>query len=189
MRHLRHPRLPLFLVFWAAVCLLATSAPAASESLCDPASTDCRAPLLALIANEHAKIEVAFDEMEDSVIADALIKRFKAGVPVRVIADARRNSVSPDNAITLQKLAAAGIPIRVRSVGATMHWKFMLFVGQETVVFAAANFSVEYFIPVTKYLNYTDEAIYFSDDDPALSTRTGRAASVMRAPAAGPGRP
>src|SRR5690349_9320275 len=104
MRHLRHPRLPLFLVFWAAVCLLATSAPAASESLCDPASTDCRAPLLALIANEHAKIEVAFDEMEDSVIADALIKRFKAGVPVRVIADARRNSVSPDNAITLQKL-------------------------------------------------------------------------------------
>jgi hypothetical protein len=130
---------------------LAASAPgAASERLCDPSFEDCRAPLLTLIANEHAKIEVAFDEMEDSVIADALVKRFKAGVPVRVIADARRNSVSPGNAVTLQKLAAAGIPIRVRSVGATMHWKCMVFVGQETVEFAAAHISIEYFITVTK---------------------------------------
>jgi HKD family nuclease len=150
---------------------LAASAPgAASERLCDPSFEDCRAPLLTLIANEHAKIEVAFDEMEDSVIADALVKRFKAGVPVRVIADARRNSVSPQNGVILQTLAAAGIPIRVRSVGATMHWKFMLFVGQETVEFAAANFSIEYFIPVTKYQNYTDEAIYFSDDDPIVDS-------------------
>ena len=57
-------------------------------------------------------------------------------------------SVSPQNGVTLQKLAAAGIPIRVRSVGASMHWKFMLFFGQQTLEFGAANFSTEYFIPV-----------------------------------------
>ena len=127
MGHRPHHRMLLGVVLWATVCLLPARS-AAAERLCDPSFENCRTPLLTLIANEHAKIDVAFDEMEDSVIADALINRFKAGVPVRVIADARRNSVSPQNGVILQKLAAAGIPIRVRSVGATMHWKFMLFV-------------------------------------------------------------
>jgi hypothetical protein len=156
--------MPLAVVLWTTVCLL-SARPSTAERLCDPSFENCRAPLMTLIANERAKIDIAFDEMEDSVIADAVIKRFQAGVPVRVIADARRNSVSPGNGVTLQKLAAAGIPIRVRSVGATMHWKFMLFFGQETLEFGAANFSQEYFIPVQAYKNYTDEAIYFTDDD------------------------
>lgn len=155
-------------VLWAAACLLASSAvAAASERLCDTSFENCRTPLLTLIANERAKIDVAFDMMEDSVIADALIKQFNAGVPVRVLADARRNAVSPQNGVILQKLAAAGIPIRIRSVGASFHWKFMLFVGQDTVEFGAANFSDYYFIPVEAYKNYTDEAIYFTDA-PAL---------------------
>ena len=140
MGHRPHHRMLLGVVLWATVCLLPARS-AAAERLCDTSFQNCRAPLLTLIANERAKIDVAFDKMEDSVIADALINRFKAGVPVRVIADARRNSVSPQNGVMLQKLAAAGIPIRVRSVGATMHWKFMLFVGQETLEFGAANFS------------------------------------------------
>ena len=169
MGHRPHHRMLLGVVLWATVCLLPARS-AAAERLCDPSFENCRTPLLTLIANERAKIDVAFDEMEDSVIADALINRFKAGVPVRVIADARRNSVSPQNGVILQKLAAAGIPIRVRSVGATMHWKFMLFVGQETLEFGAANFSVEYFIPVQAYKNYTDEAIYFTDDDPIVDS-------------------
>ena len=164
-----HHRMLLGVAIWATVCLL-PARPAAAERLCDPSFENCRTPLLTLIANEHAKIDVAFDEMEDSAIADALISRFKAGVPVRVIADARRNSVSPQNGVILQKLAAAGIPIRVRSVGATMHWKFMLFFGQQTLEFGAANFSTEYFIPVQAYRNYTDEAIYFTDDPPIVDS-------------------
>lgn len=168
MRHHRHHRTRLALVLSATIGLLTSSATAmAAERLCDTSFEDCRAPLLTLIAGERAKIDVAFDMMEDGVIADALIARFKAGVSVRVIADARRNRVSPQNGVILQKLAAAGIPIRVRTVGATMHWKFMLFVGQDRLEFSAANFSDYYLIPVQAYKNYTDEAIYFTDD-PAL---------------------
>jgi hypothetical protein len=136
----------------------------AAERLCDTSYQDCRAPLLTLINNERARIDVAFDMMEDPVIADALVRRFKAGVPVRVLADPRRNSVSPQNATILQKLAAGGIPMRGKTTGSTLHWKFMLFAGQETLEFGAANFSDYYFIPVTPYRNYTDEAIYFTDD-------------------------
>ena len=102
--------------------------------------------------------------MESDVIADALIKRFKGGLPVRVLMDPRRNAVSSANAAILQKLAAAGIPMRGKTSGSSLHWKFMLFPGQETLEVGAANFSDYYLIPVTPYLNYTDEAVYFTND-------------------------
>ena len=156
----------LFVLSLVALFPLA-SAPAATaaERLCDTSFQDCRAPLLTLIANERVRIDVAFNMMEDDVIADALIRRFKGGVPVRVLMDPRRNAVSARNAAILQKLAAAGIPMRGKASGSTLHWKFMLFAGQQTLEVSAANFSAYYFIPVTPYLNYTDEAIFFTDDD------------------------
>jgi PLD-like domain len=143
------------------------SAPAATaaERLCDTSFQDCRSPLLTLIANERVRIDVAFNMMESDVIADALIRRFKAGLPVRVLMDPRRNAVSARNAAILQKLAAAGIPMRGKTSGSSLHWKFMLFAGLQTLEVSAANFSDYYFIPVTPYLNYTDEAVFFTDDD------------------------
>jgi hypothetical protein len=156
--------------FVALVSLLPAATATAADRLCDTSFQDCRAPLLTLIAAERARIDVAFDMMEDGVIADALIKRFKAGVPVRVLMDPRRNAVSTRNAAVLQKLAAAGIPMRGKTSGSTMHWKFMVFAGQETIEVGSANFSDYYFIPVTPYLNYTDEAVYFTDDPPIVDS-------------------
>jgi hypothetical protein len=164
------PRLPRYLLALSLVQMVPLAhAPvaAAAERLCDTSFEDCRAPLLTLIAGEHARIDVAFDMMEDDVIASALIKRFKAGVPVRVLMDPRRNAVSARNAAILQKLAAAGIPMRGKTSGSSLHWKFMLFAGQEALEVGAANFSDYYFIPVKAYLNYTDEAVFYTDD-PAL---------------------
>lgn len=157
-------RIPGFIVL--AVAALPVLA-AAAERFCDPSYQDCRAPLLTLIASERARIDVAFDMMEDDVIADALISRFKGHLPVRVLMDPRRNAVSTKNAAILQKLAAAGIPMRGKTAGGSLHWKFMLFAGQETLEEGSANFSDYYFIPVQPYLNYTDEAILYTDD-PAI---------------------
>jgi hypothetical protein len=151
-----------------AVCsLVASTSAIASERLCDTSFENCRAPLLTLINTETIRIDVAFDMMEDSVIANAIINRFKAGVRVRVIMDPRRNSVSQQNAVILQQLKNAGIPMRGKSSGASMHWKFMIFEGQQKLEFGAANFSDYYLIPVQPYVNYTDEAVYFTDD-PAI---------------------
>ncbi len=161
----RHTHSRLVALSMAALSVIGI-APSAlgAERLCDTSFQDCRAPLLTLINNERARIDVSFNMMEDAVIADALIRSFKAGVPVRVLADPRRNSVSAQNAAVLQKLAAAGIPMRGKTVGSSFHWKFMLFAGQETLEFGASNFCDYYLIPVTPYLNYTDEAVYFTDD-------------------------
>ena len=139
----------------------------AAEVLCDPAHEDCRAKLLALIQNERSGIDVAMWFMEDQGMADAIIARFKAGVPVRAIVDPRRNSLTPMNGVILDMFQSAGVPMRSKISTGILHWKFMVFNGQNTVQFSAANYSDYYFKPATPYLDYTDEGIYFCDD-PAL---------------------
>jgi phosphatidylserine/phosphatidylglycerophosphate/cardiolipin synthase-like enzyme len=150
-----------------AIALLAgfTCRTAAAESICDPAYQDCKAKLLSYIGNERGGIDVAMWFMEDPDMANALIARHNAGVPVRALVDPRRNDLTPMNATILDMLQKAGIPMRAKSGGGILHWKFMIFSGQNLVQFSAANYSDYYFKPVTPYLDYTDEGIYFCDDD------------------------
>jgi hypothetical protein len=156
-------------VFWRAALLAAVvvglrpSPAAALEKFCDPSFVDCRAPLLTLIANERVGIDVAFWFMEDARYTAALIKRFQAGVPVRVLVDPRANSKNPQNAYRLQELADAGIPMRKCVTSGILHWKTMIFAGQNTVEFGGATYSAWAFLPVTPYVNYTDEVIYFTE--------------------------
>jgi phosphatidylserine/phosphatidylglycerophosphate/cardiolipin synthase-like enzyme len=157
------PRRVLAVVISAAVFFL-VPAPAAADRLCDPAFENCRVPLIDLIRNEQAGIDVAFWFMEDARYTYELIQRHKAGVPVRVLVDTRANSSYPNNALRLAELANAGIPMR-RWVGAgILHFKMMAFAGQRTVEFSGANYSGSAFKYETPYTNYVDEAIFFTLD-------------------------
>jgi phosphatidylserine/phosphatidylglycerophosphate/cardiolipin synthase-like enzyme len=156
--------------FVSVLLLLAVAGSAspavAAERLCDSAFEDCRRPLLDLIANERVGLDVAFWFMEDSRYANAIIARWNAGVPVRVVIDTKANTSYPGNVRMLQMLADAGIPMR-RKTPAYLHWKMMLFVGQNTVQFSGANYSPNAFVANQKYVDYVDEVIYFTDD-PAI---------------------
>jgi phosphatidylserine/phosphatidylglycerophosphate/cardiolipin synthase-like enzyme len=138
-------------------------ASAHAERLCDPSYEDCRAILLNLIRNETAGIDAAFWFMEDPRYTHELIKRWQSGVPVRVLVDTQANGPTALNAHRLAELTNAGIPIRERTASGILHWKMMLFSGQNTVQFSAANYSEWAFVPVDPYRNYVDEAIYFTD--------------------------
>lgn len=152
----------------AVSCLLLAPAPAAAQDrLCDPAYQDCRKVLIDHIRAEKVGLEVAFWFMEDSWIATEVINRWKAGVPVRVLMDTRANGPNPLNADRLKELADAGIPMRERyktgSANGILHWKMMLFAGQNIVEFSAANFSANAWVYTgDPYTNYVDEAIYFT---------------------------
>jgi len=61
------------------------------ERICDPQFEDCRQPILNLINNENMGIDVGFWYMTDARYVNALINRFRAGVPVRVLMDSRAN--------------------------------------------------------------------------------------------------
>ena len=159
--------LPVLLAGW----LLTLAAPASAlERYCDPAHEDCRAPLLALINAETVGIDVAFWFMEDTRYASALISRHRAGVPVRVLMDTAANADYPNNVTSLKMLRDAGIPMREKTTGGILHWKMMLFVGQNTVEFSGANYSADAFVPVTPYANYVDEVIYFTDKSSVVNS-------------------
>ena len=136
----------------------------AQERLCDTAFEDCRTPLWNLIDAETVGIDVAFWFMQDSSYATKLINRFKAGVPVRVIVDPRANPTYAGNEAVLDQLKAAGIPMRYKIGDGIVHWKMMLFAGQNKLEFSGANYSGNFFVPDAPNINYMDEAIYFTND-------------------------
>ena len=150
-------------------CVSSRSA-AAFDRLCDPSFENCRTPLLDLINRETQGIDVAFWFMEDSRYMSAIVARWKAGVPVRLLVDPRANSTYPLNVNILQGFRNAGIPMRISTASGILHWKMMLFVGQGVVEFGSANYSDNAFKPVSAYTNYVDESIYFTDDPPIVHT-------------------
>src|SRR4029450_6078566 len=148
------------------IVLSSGSAALAQDRLCDPGDEDCRAILINYIRSETVGIDVAFWFMEDARYTNELIARWKAGVPVRVLVDPRANTDYPLNAQRLSELQAAGIPMRKHLTSNILHWKMMLFQGQNVVEFSGANFSADAWRPATAtpYENYTDEGIFFTSD-------------------------
>jgi phosphatidylserine/phosphatidylglycerophosphate/cardiolipin synthase-like enzyme len=137
---------------------------ARANDVCEPAGTDCRAVLLSYINRETVRIDVGMEEMTDSILADALIAKHRAKVPVRLLVEPRRNKSEPRNAPILDKLKAAGIPMRYKPAGGILHWKMMIFAGQYTVEFSAAQFSPHYLVPVEPFVNFTQDPIVFVTD-------------------------
>jgi phosphatidylserine/phosphatidylglycerophosphate/cardiolipin synthase-like enzyme len=162
-----HFSLPCFLL---SFLLLGTIPAFSTERLCDVSFEDCRAPLIKLIQNETVGIDAAFWFMDDISISNALIKKFQSGVPVRILMDPRAEEGHPTNTQILTQLASAGFPMRNRTADGILHWKMMLFAGQGTVEFSGANFTRSEMVPYTPYVNYTDEAIYYTDDPSVVNS-------------------
>jgi phosphatidylserine/phosphatidylglycerophosphate/cardiolipin synthase-like enzyme/regulation of enolase protein 1 (concanavalin A-like superfamily) len=161
VRGARLPGVALVLACLSIFLLLPTPA-SAQERLCDTSFENCRVPLIELIRNEKVGIDAAWWFMTDSRYTHELINKWQQGVPVRVIIDTRANSTYPLNADRLKEIQDAGIPMRQKVSNGILHWKMMLFAGQQTVQFSAANYSAFGFVPTDPYRNYTDEVVYFS---------------------------
>lgn len=159
-----------------AVCFLGVSAnhlraqvgtparEADATYICDIAGEDCRANVLTLIKNETAGIDVSFWFMTDARYSNEIVRRWQAGVPVRVIMDPRATTSKPANAAQLQQLRDAGIPMLNKPFGDIAHWKGMIFAGQNVAEFSGANYSPYEYTYEIPYVKYQDEAIYFSNE-------------------------
>jgi hypothetical protein len=139
----------------------------ATEVLCDTAFESCRTRLLTLIDNEQVGIDVGFWVMEDSRIYTRLVSRKNAGVAVRVIMDSGSLENYPLNQAAFDAFRQAGIPMIEKSGGGIMHWKLMIFAGQNAMEFGAANYSQYELVPEVPYINYISQTVYFTDD-PAI---------------------
>ena len=158
-------RWPVIGLVTLACLLLVPRQGSAQERLCDPSFEDCRAPILQLIRNEQQGIDVAFWFMEDARYATELINRHRAGVPVRVLVDQRANASKRLNETILNQLRDGGVPMRDKFGGDILHFKMMLFHGQNVVEFSKANYTPSSYVPDQVGVNYFDEAIFFTNDD------------------------
>src|SRR4051812_38519074 len=156
----------------AAACVL-VAVPRAARSqdrLCDTQFEDCRAPLLTYIQNETQGIDVAFWYMADARYSNEIVKRFQAGLPVRILMDDRADESKPTNTPIVAQLKAAGIPMRKKNGGGILHWKMMLFHGQNVAEFSKANFSSESFVADQPGVSWDDEAVFITKDDKLTNT-------------------
>jgi phosphatidylserine/phosphatidylglycerophosphate/cardiolipin synthase-like enzyme len=149
----------------AGALVLALPLPSlAQESLCDNTYEDCRAPIINMIRAENAGIDVSMWFMTDARYATEIVRRWRAGVPVRILVDLRADSSYPNNATIRQSFINAGIPIRHKFTPGINHWKMILYSGQGRVHFSGANFADGSYSPITPYRSYVDEAVYFTSD-------------------------
>jgi len=140
--------------------LLFSSTARGADTLCDPATSNCRTQVLTLIQNERVGIDVGFWFMQDSRYMVEIVKRRQAGVPVRILMDPRASVDYAGNDTMLAGFAQAGIPMRKRIASGIQHWKMMLFAGQNTVQFGSANYSPDAFVPSVPYTNYVSETVF-----------------------------
>jgi mitochondrial cardiolipin hydrolase len=166
----RCDRLSWFAAFTLAFALFAPTRANASETLCDSSYSNCRDQLLALIDNEKVGIDAGFWFMEDQRFVTHIIARWQAGVPVRLILDPRANPSYPMNQTSLDAFQNAGVPMMKKNGAGIMHWKTMLFAGQNTVEFGSANYSPDAFVPTSAYTNYVSETIYYCDDSAIVNS-------------------
>src|SRR4051812_43043031 len=68
-----------------------------ADTLCDPSVANCRTQLLTLIQNENVGVDVAFWFMQDARYMNEVVKRWNAGVPVRILMDTSANASYPGN--------------------------------------------------------------------------------------------
>src|SRR5687767_11417909 len=142
-------RKPLYVAIAFIILASISTSAQGQERLCDTAFEDCRAPLWSLIDNETVGIDMAFWFIQDTSIANKVIARWQAGVPVRILVDPRANPTYAGNEQILNQFKNAGIPMRFKHGGGILHWKMMMFIGQNTLTFSGANFSPSFYTPTT----------------------------------------
>ena len=155
--------------------LLLTCQPSsAQERLCDPAFEECYKPLLQAIAAEAAGIDAAIYIIEFPALADAIISRYEAGVPVRLIVEPRSGLRLPVNQQILDRFKAAGIPMRYKVDDPIVHAKTVLLAGQNRVIFSSSNFGDADLRPDDPYVKYVDGAWFFTDDQSVVNSFKNR---------------
>jgi len=161
-------------LFFAGAVLLNAS-PSFGQTACS--GPDCvyftktdsvSAALVNAINAETVRIDMSTWYLDDFNVYTALLNRFKAGVPVRLIGD--RGSIFEIDAHTrssFEYLASQGVPIRLRYNPTWYpeidHWKATMFVGQKLVEFGSPNYTTFELAPWSS-TNFNDENALFTSD-------------------------
>jgi phosphatidylserine/phosphatidylglycerophosphate/cardiolipin synthase-like enzyme len=140
----------------------------AQEHIYFPSSDNAEAQIVARINAETVRLDIGLWLLNDGEITTAIINRHLAGVPVRVLGDrAGIFESDPNTRASFERLANAGVPIRLRynprSFPEIMHWKCGIFVGQGKASIGSANWT-SFELRPNSSTNFKDETVMITDD-------------------------
>ena len=157
------------LLWGAIVCTsLGATTAAAADRMYFAATDNITDVLVQKINAETVRVDMSCWYLTEHSISIALVNKFKAGVPVRLIGD--RGSIFEIDPLTRNEfywLASQGVPIRLRFNPTWYpeidHWKATIFAGQNLVSFGSANYTPFELAPWSP-TNYKDESVLLTDD-------------------------
>jgi phosphatidylserine/phosphatidylglycerophosphate/cardiolipin synthase-like enzyme len=167
-------RLNLRMSKWRQVALLVTFVSSfttralAQERIYFPSHENAEAQIVARINAETVRLDIGSWLLNDGAILNAILNRHAAHVPIRILGD--RASIfesDPNTRASFEKLANAGVPIRLRynprDFPEIMHWKCGIFVGQGQASLGSGNWTSFELNPVST-TNFKDETVMITDD-------------------------
>jgi len=156
-------------VFLAAIFLSATATLlTAQEQIYFPSHDNAEAQIVAKINAENVRLDIGLWLLNDGAITNAIIAKWQSGVPVRVLGDrAGIFESDPATRASFERLASAGIPIRLRYnptwFPEIIHWKYGGFTGQGGAFIGSGNWTSFELNPVSA-TNFKDEAEMYTND-------------------------
>jgi phosphatidylserine/phosphatidylglycerophosphate/cardiolipin synthase-like enzyme len=98
---------------------------------------------ISAIKAENVQLDVDMFRITNAAITDAAIAAFKRGVPVRLIVDSSEysNPARVWDRYNVDRLFAAGVPLKTTRHGGENHEKSLLFYGQKIAVWGSSNWS------------------------------------------------
>ena len=102
---------------------------------------------ISAINAETVKLDVDMFRITNASITDATIAAFRRGLPVRLIVDASEysNPARVWDRYNVDRLFAAGVPLKITRHGGENHQKSMLFYGQNLAVWGSSNWTLPSF--------------------------------------------
>lgn len=98
---------------------------------------------ISAINAEKVKLDVDMFRITNAAIADATIAAFRRGLPERMIVDSSEysNPVRVWDRYNVDRLFAAGVPLKITKHGGENHEKSVLFYGQNLAVWGSSNWT------------------------------------------------
>src|SRR5581483_9983710 len=102
---------------------------------------------ISAINAEKVKLDVDMFRITNAAITNAAIAAFKRGVPIRFIVDSSEysNPLRVWDRYNVDRLFAAGVPLKITKHGGENHEKSMLFYGQNLAVWGSSNWTMPSF--------------------------------------------
>jgi phosphatidylserine/phosphatidylglycerophosphate/cardiolipin synthase-like enzyme len=102
---------------------------------------------ISAINAEKVKLDIDMFRITNAAITDATIAAFRRGLPIRLIVDSSEysNPVRVWDRYNVDRLFAAGVPLKITRHGGENHEKSMIFYGQNLAVWGSSNWTLPSF--------------------------------------------